>query len=413
MTGSLQTKADKYYAVLNFRDNSGKRVQKWIPLNLAVKGNKRKAEAMLKELLAQYQGLNSIEPINTLLAQHIAKWIEHNRPHISVTTYNQYVNMLNLHIAPYFNPRGITVGKVTPGDLEDYYNTKVAEGLSPNTVIKHHAIIRSSLQWAMKHQYIRFNPADLATKPSKERYTPNDPYTVEEIVQLLTLTQNEPIAVPIFLASFYGLRRSEILGLRWSAIDFQNGWVHIESTVVKEKIGDNVVTSIRDNTTKTEYSRRMLPLCPYTYNYLTYLRNRQYEQQMLCGSSYNQNYLDFVCVDDMGMLLQPDFVSQKFQKLLIKHGLRPIRFHDLRHSCATILLYLGYSMKDIQTWLGHSNFSFTANTYVHSSKASHMQMAQSFSEHLPSLHGGLIEPIIFEPNFTQNYASQTLVLENC
>lgn len=115
----------------------------------------------------------------------------------------------------------------------------------------------------------------------------------------------------------------------------------------------------------------------------------------------------------MGMLLQPDFVSQKFQKLLIKHGLRPIRFHDLRHSCATILLYLGYSMKDIQTWLGHSNFSFTANTYVHSSKASHMQMAQSFSEHLPSLNGGLVEPIIFEPNFTENYTSQTLVLENC
>ena len=147
MTGSLQTKADKYYAVLNFRDSSGKRVQKWIPLNLTVKGNKRKAESMLKELLAQYQGLNSIEPINTLLAQHIAKWIEHDRPHITVTTYNQYVNMLNLHIAPYFNPRGITVGKVTPGDLEDYYNFKIAEGLSPNTVIKHHAIIRSSLQW--------------------------------------------------------------------------------------------------------------------------------------------------------------------------------------------------------------------------------------------------------------------------
>ena len=91
------------------------------------------------------------------------------------------------------------------------------------------------------------------------------------------------------------------------------------------------------------------------------------------------------------MLLQPDFVSQKFQKLLAKYGLRPIRFHDLRHSCATIMLYLGYSMKDIQTWLGHSNYNFTANTYVHSSRESHMQMAQSFSDCLPTLGAAVIE----------------------
>jgi integrase len=111
----------------------------------------------------------------------------------------------------------------------------------------------------------------------------------------------------------------------------------------------------------------------------------------LCGTSYCQEYLDFVCVDEMGMLLQPDFVSQKFQKLLVKYGLRPIRFHDLRHSCATIMLYLGYTMKDIQTWLGHSNYSFTANVYVHSSKNSHIQMAQSFSENLPALGPSMSE----------------------
>lgn len=385
MTGSLQVKSDKYYAVLNFKDQNGKRVQKWICLHLSVKGNKRKAEAMLRDLLVQYQDLDSIEPINTLLSQHIAKWIEYDRPHITVTTANQYVNMLNNHIAPYFNERNITVGSVTPGDLEDYYRAKVAEGLSPNTVIKHHAIIRSALQWALKHQYIRFNPADLATRPSKVHYQANEPYSVEEVAQLLTLTQNEPIAVPIFLACFYGLRRSEALGLRWSNIDFQSGWIHISTTVVKEKIGDNVVSTIRDDTTKTEYSRRSLPLCPYTYNYFCDLRNRQFAQMQLCGMSYKQEFLDFVCVDGMGMLLQPDFVSQKFQKLLEKYGLRPIRFHDLRHSCATILLYLGYTMKDIQTWLGHSNYSFTANTYVHSSKESHVQMAQAFSDNLPAL----------------------------
>jgi len=385
MTGSLQVKNDVFYAVLNFKNKDGQRTQKWIPLHLPVRGNKRKAEAMLQDLLVQYQGLENIEPINMLLSRHIANWIEYDRPHITVTTYNQYVNMLRLHIAPYFDLKQITLAKLTPGDLEDYYRKKVAEGLNPNTVIKHHAIIRSSLQWAMKHQYIRYNPADLADKPSRIRYQANDPYSVEEIIELLSLTQYEPIAVPIFLAAFYGLRRSEILGLRWSSIDFQSGWFYIDTTVVKEKIGDNIVSTVRENTTKTQYSKRMLPLCPYTYNYFQSVKQHQLMQQQLCGTSYNQHYLDFVCVDNMGMLLQPDFVSQKFQKLLAKYGLRPIRFHDLRHSCATIMLYLGYSMKDIQTWLGHSNYNFTANTYVHTSKDSHINMAESLSSHLPPL----------------------------
>ena len=174
--------------------------------------------------------------------------------------------MLRIHIAPHFNARGITVSSVTAGDLEDYYRMKVAEGLSPNTVIKHHAIIRSTLQWAMKHQYIRYNPADLATKPSRVRYIAKEPYRIEEIAQLISVTKSEPVGIPIFLASFYGLRRSEALGLRWSNIDFETGWIHISTTVVKEKIGDNVVSTVRDDTTKTESSRRSLPLCPYTYN---------------------------------------------------------------------------------------------------------------------------------------------------
>lgn len=385
MTGSLQIKNDVFYAVLNFRNEEGKRVQKWVPLHLSVRGNKRKAEAKLQELLVQYQGTEFIEPTNLLLSKHIEKWIEYDRPHITVTTYNQYVNMLNLHIAPYFDARHITISNVTPGDLEDYYKFKVSQGLSPNSVIKQHAIIRSALQWALKHQYIKYNPADLADKPARLHYQPNEPYTVEEIIQLLSLTQSEPIAVPIFLAAFYGLRRSEILGLRWSSIDFQGGWFYIDTTVVREKIGDNIVSSVRENTTKTQYSKRMLPLCPYTYNYFQNLKQHQLMQQSICGTSYNQNYLDFVCVDDIGMLLQPDFVSQKFQKLLVKYNLRPIRFHDLRHSCATIMLYLGYTMKDIQTWLGHSNYSFTANTYVHSSKESHIQMAETLSSKLPPL----------------------------
>ena len=385
MTGSLQIKNDKYYAVLNFRDKSGKRVQKWINLNMPVKGNKRRAEMALNELLVQYQGYEAIEPMMLLLSQHIAQWQEANRPNIAVTTYDQYCNILNNHIRPYFDPRGITVSKLTAGDLEDYYAFKIAGGLSPNSVIKHHAVIRTALQWAVKHRYIRENVADFAEKPSHVRYHGAEPYTIQEIAALLQATASEPIAVPIFLASFYGLRRSEVLGLRWSSIDFQSGVFSISTTVVREKHGDQIIAVVRDQTTKTESSMRTLPLCPYTYQYFLNLRQYQLYQQERCGNCYDTRYTDFLCVDQMGTLLQPDYITQKFQQILVKYGLRRIRFHDLRHSCATIMLYLGYTLKDIQTWLGHSNYNFTADTYIHSGTGVHEQMAERLSEELKSL----------------------------
>lgn len=271
MTGSLQIKGDKYYAVLNFKDRDGKRVQKWIPLNLTTKGNKRRAESMLNELIVNYQGYESIEPMNLLLSQHIMQWMEANKPNIANTTYDQYLNILVNHIQPYFDSRGITVSRLTAGDLEDYYTFKMSSGLSANSVIKHYAIIRTALQWAVKHRYIKENVADFADKPSRVRYQGAEPYTVQEIATLLQLTQNEAIAVPIFLASFYGLRRSEILGLRWSAIDFQQGTISIMTTVVREKHGNEIQTVVRDHTTKTESSMRTLPLCPYTFQYFTAL----------------------------------------------------------------------------------------------------------------------------------------------
>ncbi len=199
---------------------------------------------------------------------------------------------------------------------------------------------------------------------------------------MLQVTANEPIAIPIFLARFYGLRRSEALGLRWSAINFEEGAFSIVTTVVREKQGKEIKTVVRDNTTKTEFSMRTLPLCPYTYQYFTALWQKQQYQRQLCGSSYDTRFLDFVCVDAMGTLLQPDYITQKFPQILDKYGLRRIRFHDLHHSCATIMLYLGYTLKDIQTWLGHSNYNFTADTYIHSGIEVHEQVAEKLSEKL-------------------------------
>lgn len=384
MTGSLQVKNGMYYAVLNMRGLDGKRMQKWIPLNIQQKGGKKKAEAMLAELILQYEGINAVEAEHILLSDHLLVWAEHQKNYVTYTTWQEYMGMINIHIKPYFDAKRITLAGVTPGDLEDYYRYKVFQGLSPNTVIKHHAIIRTSLQWAMKHQKIKYNAADLADKPKRVKYQANDPYTVEEIAQLLELTKYDPISVPIFICAFYGLRRSEAIGLTWSAVNFKTGWITIDTTVVKETHNGKVINVVR-NSTKTQYSKRVLPLCKYTYDYLMRLKQYQLGQQSICGDGYNKEYLDFLCVDPVGNLLTPDYVSHRFGQILKMYNLRPIRFHDLRHSCATIMLHLGYNLKDIQTWLGHANFNFTAQTYIHSSKEDHMRMADTLSGYLPPL----------------------------
>ena len=117
--------------------------------------------------------------------------------------------------------------------------------------------------------------------------------------------------------------------------------------------------------TKTKSSKRTLPLEPIVKSFLLELKEKQEKNKELCGNSYNQEYLEYICVDNCGNLIRPDYVTETFLKLLKKKNLKQIRFHDLRHTCASILLKNGANMKEIQAWLGHSNYNTTANLYAH------------------------------------------------
>ena len=112
------------------------------------------------------------------------------------------------------------------------------------------------------------------------------------------------------------------------------------------------------------------------------LRAQQDEYRRVCGRCYNRDYLDYICVDEMGSLLAPEYLSAAFPKILQKHSLRHIRFHDLRHSCASLLLANGVSMKQIQEWLGHSDFSTTANVYAHLDYSSKLTSAEAMIQGL-------------------------------
>ena len=288
--------------------------------------------------------------------------------------------MLNRHIYPYFKKLGLPLAKVTPSVIQKYHADKLSEGLSPNTVIKHHAIMRTSLQQAYKAKLVRENVADLVEKPKRAKYHGSF-YNADELNKLLAVAKGTTIETPVFLAAYFGLRRSEIIGLRWEAVDFVSKTVTVKHKVVRAKLDGKMTIQATDEL-KTQSSYRVLPLNDTLLAYLKDVKSKQESNRKRNGNSHNHEYDDYVCVNEMGDLINPDYVTSTFEKIIKNNGLKPIRFHDLRHSCASLLLALGYSMKDIQGWLGHSNYQTTANLYSHVDPQNKKNMIQGLSNTL-------------------------------
>ena len=252
-----------------------------------------------------------------------------------------------------------------------------SDGLSANTVIHHHAIIRKALDYAYKMDVIQNNPADKVQRPKKEQYIGSF-YNENELNELFEKSKDDPLNLMIRVASYYGLRRSEVLGLKWDAFDFDNKTITIKHTVTIGKIDGKRQIYSKDRT-KNKSSYRTLPLIDDIADRLLELKEQQEYFKKAFGKSYYKKDKEYVFVKPDGKLIRPDYVSEHFKSLLNKLGLRHIRFHDLRHSCASLLLAKGIPMKAIQEWLGHSNFSTTANIYAHLDSNSKQLSAQAIT----------------------------------
>jgi len=381
VAGHLQEKKGLYYIVLNYKDDTGKRKSKWISTNLPVKGNKKKAEKMLLEARSTFIPESTAIKDDMLFSDFMLRWLDIIKPTIALATYSSYSANVKNVIVPYFKERKVTLSGLRATDIQMFY-TEQLKRVSANSVIHYHANIHRALKYAVKVDLIDSNPADKVERPKKDRYTGSF-YTKDEVQKLFEVTKGSHLELPVFLGAFYGLRRSEVLGLKWDAIDFDNNTITIKHTVTSFSIDGKKVQMAQD-TTKTKASMRTLPLVPQFKERLLSLRAQQDEYRRVCGRCYNQEYLDYICVDEMGTLLAPEYVSSAFPKMLQKHNLRHIRFHDLRHSCASLLLANGVSMKQIQEWLGHSDFSTTANVYAHLEYSSKLTSAEAMLSGLGS-----------------------------
>lgn len=361
VAGHLSEKNGNYYAVLSYTDAFGKRRTKWVNTGLPVRGNKKKAEAFL---MGERKKFQTAEPVTggVLFADYIEQWLEVAKPTIAVATYASYCSMVKRVIAPYFRERRITLQGLTPKDIQDFYLEKL-KTVSASSVIHYHANIHRALKHAVKLDLIPTNPADKVDRPKKDRFIGSF-YDAEEVNKLFEVSKGTKLEFPILFGAFYGLRRSEALGLKWDAIDFENDSITIRHTVTSVTL-DGKVQLVAADTTKTKSSLRTLPLVPFVKERLLVLKKEQENNRRLCGRSYHKQFAGYVCINEMGDLIKPHYVTEQFPKLLDANGLRRIRFHDLRHSCASLMLANGVPMKQIQDWLGHSDFSTTANIYAH------------------------------------------------
>jgi len=397
ITGNLQVKNGKYYVLVNLYDRSGKRSIKWVALGLDARGNKKAAKARMAEVLEEYNRsqrklLRTISKKKApekfiqqreqvqyqTLTEFLTDWINLSSGRLQPSTIDGYMKMVNGRITEFFGNSGITIGDLAGEDLNDFYAYLEDSGLSGASALRYHGLIHAAFSYAVKKELIDDNPCDHADHPKRERYRASF-YSEDELRDLLIAARESPIYIPVMLAAYYGLRRSEALGLKWSNIDFQSKTISISHKVIEANVDGKYQAKGFDRM-KNQSSNRTLPLIEDVENELLYHRQQQSMNAAVLRGAYCHDCDDYVCTDATGQLMRPNFISVQFGKLLKDNGFRHIRYHDLRHTCASLLLKNGIPMKAIQEWLGHSTFEVTANIYAHldysSKESSAAKMAQ-------------------------------------
>ena len=427
ITGSVQLKCGKLYAVINLYDDKNNRKRRSIDTGLSPRNGKTKAKEFLRSLLDLVNDHENT-PVSDSLVEIIdkcnqkskgafdadsylellTKSLEERRQHvplryskipldmpfvdylnlwlktktkIQANTYAGYQTAINGRIAEFFGPAKSTLGNLKPEDFEDYYDYLLVEcGLDDCTALHHHRIMKQALSYGVKKGPLLYNIMDKVEAPADSDFE-GDYYRASEARELLEKAKEDPLYIVVLLTTYYGFRRSEVLGLRWSAIDFESNTISIErKVIVASRDGKRETHDLKK--TKSRSSRRTLPLIAVVKDAL--LKHKElHEEYKRVFKSYHQGTEGYVCTDVLGKLFSPDYVTSHFQVLLKHSGMRSIRFHDLRHTCATLLILNGMSLLNVSRWLGHSSTAITERYYLHFDVRSQIELAIKMGEILP------------------------------
>ncbi len=380
ITGSVQINKGYYFLVFNMYNEYGKRKPEWHSTGLKVDNNERKnnqnkkqANKLLAEELVRINAENNFSNkmndiarnskySNMLFCDYMLEWLAYTKPKVVQSTYIGYEQVIKGRLYPYFKSKNIKLIDLRAKDIQDFINYLYGQKLKGSTIAHYTSNINTALKEAVIAEIIPFNVMDRIERIKKEVYIPKF-YTDDELISLIEVIKTQDLELPLTLGVIYGLRREEILGLTWEAIDFNNKSITIRKTVGRGKYNGVTQFLIKD-IPKNKSSYRTLPMFDFIADLLKKYKEKYKQNEKIFGNTYVKDYKNFICLMNNGELIKPDYVDRVFSRILKANGFRHIRLHDLRHSCATLLLRNGVPLSEIQKWLGHSNI-ITTQRYSH------------------------------------------------
>ena len=338
---------------------TGKRRQQWH----TIKGTKRDAQRVLHEMLVAMEKGTYIKPSQLTLGEWLDQWSDsYVTIHTTQRTQESYRSIIHRHLLPSLG--SIPLNQLRPQQLQSYYAHALANGridkkggLSARSVLYHHRILSEALSHAVKMGVVARSVADLVDPPRPAR-AKMPTLTPEEIGRFLDASKETSYYVFFSTLLYTGLRRGELLALRWRNIDLNTASLCVVETAYKLSNGQYVIKE-----PKTPHSRRTVSLPP---SLVVLLREYRVDQELLqirLGSTIGDD--DFVFSRPDGIPLNPNAVTLAFKRIIHKAGLSHMRLHDLRHTHATLMLKAGIHPKIVSERLGHANIGITLDTYSH------------------------------------------------
>jgi len=370
LEGSLIIKGNYYYA--KFRVN-GK--QKMLATKVPVKGNnKRKAERVLKELIAKYEGLN-LENENILFTAFLDKWLQSVKPILKPATWESYDKTVSGKIKPYFEQKNYRFREMKPEIFTEYFVYLATEGksngkggLSYKTVKNIRGVLSSAYEYAIENSYIKDNPVLKSKMPSFAHSIKSDvpEYSAEQVRKLLLFAKENDSHIYIFLllALYTGLRKGELLALTWDDVDYDKKLLRVN----KSRTGSRKAITAQITTPKTESSNRKIPLNDTVLEALKAEKKRQNEHAEILGNGYDKSH-SFIVRTVLGKpYVNLSAINRVVNRLTENAGLPHCTIHGFRHSVASILDDNGVPIQDISVLLGHESVQTTERIYINRRK---------------------------------------------
>jgi integrase len=357
MRGHLRERSPGHWAiVIDVRDpQTGKRKRRWH----SFAGNKRQAQVECARLLTETKNGTSVDPNRMTVAAFLERWIEHMQGQVSPRSHERYAELCRKNLAPLLG--GLTLTKLQPAHMSQAYAKALASGrrdgsggLSARTVTHMHRVLREALQQAVRWQVLARNPAD-AVKPPKVERQQMSVLDTDATAELMEAARETALFIPILLGVRCGLRRGEVVALRWRNVDLERGQISVVASAEQTERG------VREKEPKNGKGR-IIVLSGTEIEELRSYRVRQAQNLLTLGVRLTNDH--HVIGREDGQALQPRSLTHAFVKFARRHGFQ-IRLHDLRHSHATHMLASGVHPKIAQERLGHSSVGITLDLYSH------------------------------------------------